>query len=294
MLLLKLLSGPKCTARATFIIYVVRNFTMSSSLTLPLEQALPLHVQQLGEQGSWVLVVHGLFGDGNNLGSLGRALAERHRVLLVDLRNHGRSPHADDCSLLAMAADLAALQQRFDTGPCAVVGHSLGGKVAMQLALADGGRINRLVVADIAPVTYPEHHQPVFEALHSVDLTQLTKRADAEQQLAQLLDDAGLRGFLMKSLVRDEDGRFRWRMNIDALQRNYGQFTVAPQGASWPGPTLFIRGGNSNYIRTEHDAVMRTLFPAYELLTVEGAGHWVHGERPAEFNRLVCDFLNRG
>ncbi len=254
--------------------------------------SLPLHAQQLGDRGSWVLLIHGLFGAGDNLGSLGRALAGSHRVLLVDLRNHGRSPQAEECSLPAMAADVAALQQRFDTGPCAVVGHSLGGKVAMQLALADGSRVSRLVVADIAPVAYPAHHQPVFDALHSVDLSRVEKRGDAGQQLAERLNDAGLCGFLMKSLARGDDGRFRWRINIDALERNYGQFTVAPQGRPWPGPTLFIRGGNSNYIRAEHEATMRALFPAFELNTVEGAGHWVHGERPAEFNRLVADFLS--
>lgn len=264
---------------------------MSSSYSLPLQQALPLHAQQLGERGSWVVLLHGLFGAGDNLGSLGRALSEHHRVLLVDLRNHGRSPHADDCSLLAMAADVAALQQRFDTGSCAVVGHSLGGKVAMQLALSDATRVNRLIVADIAPIDYPAHHQPVFEALRSVDMSRVAKRADAEQQLSLRLDDAGLRAFLMKNLVRDEDGRFRWRMNIDALQRNYGQFTVAPKGVSWPGPVLFLRGGASNYIRAEHEATMRALFPAFELRTIDGAGHWLHGERPAEFNRIVADFL---
>lgn len=264
---------------------------MNPSSSLPLAQALPLHAQPLGEQGSWVLLIHGLFGAGDNLGSLGRVLAQRHRVLLVDLRNHGRSPHGDDCSLAAMAADIAALQQRFDTGPCAVVGHSLGGKVAMQLALTEGSRVTRLVVADIAPIAYPAHHQPVFDALRSVDLTQVSARRDAEQQLAHELEDAALRAFLLKNLVRDDDGRFRWRLNLDALERNYEQFTVAPHGEPWPGPTLFVRGGSSNYIRAEHEASMRALFPAFELRTIDGAGHWLHGERPAEFNQLVGDFL---
>ncbi len=266
---------------------------MNPSPSLPLGQAVPLHAQRLGEHGDWVLLLHGLFGDGDNLGALGRALSSRHRVLLVDLRNHGRSPHADDCSLPALAADVAALQRRFDTGPCAVVGHSLGGKVAMQLALAGAG-VTRLVVADIAPVDYPVHHQPVFEAMHGVDLAQVTKRSDADRQLARQLDDAGLRGFLLKSLARGDDGRFRWRFNIDALQRNYGQFTVAPHGAPWSGPALFIRGGSSNYIRPEYQTAMRALFPAFELATIDGAGHWLHGERPAEFNRLVEAFLDAG
>ncbi len=264
---------------------------MNASISLPLAQALPLHVQSLGEQGSWVLLLHGLFGGGDNLGSLGRALSTRHRVLLVDLRNHGRSPHADDCSLTAMAADIAALLRRFDITSCAVVGHSLGGKVAMQLALAAPAQVTRLVVADIAPVDYPAHHQPVFAALRGVDLARVERRSDAELQLARQLDDAGLRAFLLKNLVREESG-FRWRINLDALERNYGQFTVAPQGAPWPGPTLFIRGGDSDYIRAEHESAMRARFPAFELATIPGAGHWLHGERPAEFNRLVGDFLS--
>lgn len=265
-----------------------------TSFSLPLSQALPLHVQSLGEQGSPVLLLHGLFGAGDNLGALGRALSTRHRVLLVDLRNHGRSPHADDCSLAAMAADVAALQRRLDIGPSAVVGHSLGGKVAMQLALAAPAQVTRLVVADIAPVDYPVHHQLVFAALRSVDLTRVVKRSDADLQLAQQLADVALRAFLLKNLLRDEQGGYRWRLNLDALERNYSQFTVAPQGTPWPGPTLFIRGGNSDYIRPEHETAMRARFPTFELATIPGAGHWLHGERPAEFNRLVAAFLDGG
>jgi esterase len=254
------------------------------------ERALPLHHTVLGERGSWVLLLHGLFGGGDNLGALGRALAAEHRVALVDLRNHGRSPHSAAMDLPLLAADVAALQASLGLSASALVGHSLGGKVAMQLALSAPQRVERLVVADIAPVAYARQHDDILAALAAVDLPALTGRSAADAQLAQHIGESNVRQFLLKSLYRD-DGGWHWRFDLPALRANYAALAAAPAGAPYAGPTLFIKGENSRYIDTRRYPQMRAAFPAYRLEVIAGAGHWLHAEQPALFNRLVRDFL---
>lgn len=255
-----------------------------------LPQALPLHCAVLGEGGGWVLLLHGLFGAGDNLGGLGKALAQTHRVALVDLRNHGRSPHSPHMDLDLLAADVAALQDRLGIDACALVGHSLGGKVAMQLALNAPQRVRRLLAADIAPVRYPPHHQRILGALAALDLAALAGRGGAEAQLARAIAEPAVRQFLLKSLYRDHSG-FHWRFNLAALASDYAALSAAPHGAPYAGPTLFIKGELSSYIAPEHQAAMRALFPNFRFKMIQGAGHWLHAERPAAFNRLVQQFL---
>jgi esterase len=210
------------------------------------------------------------------------------------LRNHGRSPHTATLSLVEMAADIAQLQDDLGIASSAVLGHSLGGKVAMQLALSDAHRVQKLVVEDIAPVAYSAHHQSVFAALESIDLAVLQSRQQAEAQLTQALDDPGLRQFLLKGLYRKEEGgqqQFRWRFNLPILRASYDTVLAAPQGEPFTGPTLFIKGELSNYILPEHEAAMRASFPNFQFRMIAGAGHWLHGEKPVAFNRLVQQFL---
>jgi esterase len=254
-------------------------------------QSVPLHHAVLGERGDWVFLLHGLFGSGDNLNTLAKTLVDEYRVVLVDLRNHGRSPRAATLSLAEMAADIAQLQDRLGIASSAVLGHSLGGKVAMQLALSDARRVQKLVVADIAPVVYTAHHQNVFAALESIDLATLQNRQQAEAQLAQTLSDPGLRQFLLKGLYRNEQSQYRWRFNLPVLRASYAAVLAAPQGQPFGGPTLFIKGGQSNYILPEHEAAMRALFPNFQFRMIAGAGHWLHGEKPVAFNRLVQQFL---
>jgi esterase len=251
---------------------------------------LPLHHQLLGDSGPWVLLLHGLFGSGDNLATLGRALAAEHRVALVDLRNHGRSPHGDSMALSALAADVAALQEQLGTGPCALMGHSLGGKVVMQLALTAAERVTRLVVGDIAPVRYPPHHQTVFEALAAVDLEVVRSRGDADRAMSQHLPDPNLRLFLLKSLQKEGEG-YHWRFNLAALRNQYEAICDAPAGQPWPGPALFIKGGDSDYITAAAEPAIAALFPNFQFRAIAGAGHWLHGDRPVAFNRLVSRFL---
>lgn len=254
------------------------------------QAAVPLFHRDSGSGGTPVLLLHGLFGAGDNLGALARQLAATRRALQVDLRGHGRSPHAPRIDLAAMAADVLALLDRLGSGRCDIVGHSLGGKVAMQVAMNAAARVRRLVVADIAPVGYGRGHDQVFAALAAVDLAALQSRRDAEAMLAAHLDEPALRQFLLKSLYRDDSG-FHWRFDLAALRANYDALRAAPTGAPFAGPTLFIRGGASDYVAAAHQPELRRLFPAHRLETIPGAGHWLHGEQPELFNRLVEEFL---
>ena len=253
-------------------------------------QALPLHHTVLGERGDWILMLHGLFGSGDNLNTLAKSLIDEFRVVLVDLRNHGRSPHASSMSLTAMAADIARLQDDLGIASSALLGHSLGGKVAMQLALSDAARVQKLIVADIAPVVYAAHHQTVFAALEAINMNTLQSRQEADAQLAQTLTEPGLRQFLLKGLYRDQQ-HYRWRFNLPALRSCYEVVLAAPAGEPFSGPTLFIKGENSDYILPEYAMAMRTMFPNFKCRTIAGAGHWLHGEKPVAFNRVVKDFL---
>lgn len=261
---------------------------MNSSLA---QCAVLPHHKVIGERGPAVVLLHGLFGDGDNLGALARHLAPDYQVVLADLRNHGQSPHCDSMSLSEMAADVVALQDHLGLPATAVVGHSLGGKVAMQMALTYPASVSRLVVADIAPVRYPPHHTNVFAALRAVDLSQITRRADADRQLAPLLPERALRMFLLKSLYRTPGG-WRWRLNLPVIMDRYDeQLSAPPAGEPYRGPALFIKGEQSDYITAEHEGVIGALFPAFEFKMISGTGHWLHGEKPAAFNRLVGQFL---
>ncbi|MFT3930562.1 MAG: alpha/beta fold hydrolase [Spongiibacteraceae bacterium] len=249
-----------------------------------------LNYRVLGEQGDWVLLLHGLFGSGDNLGALAKSLMADFRTVQVDLRNHGRSPHCESMNFAAMAADIALLQDTLGISSSHVVGHSLGGRVAMQLALSQPSRVQRLVIADIAPVQYPPHHVNILNALRSLKFDGVVNRAEVEAQLLPSIADLGTRQFLLKSLYKDGDD-WRWRFNLPVLEASYPSITQAQQGKPFTKPTLFIKGGASAYIQPQHEEAMRALFPNFALKTIAGAGHWLHGEKPAEFNALVREFL---
>jgi esterase len=257
---------------------------------MPTEATIPLHYTLHGTAGEWLVLLHGLFGSGDNLGALAKVLAADFRVVAVDLRNHGRSPHRPIMNLAAMAADIAALQDDLGIGSSDLIGHSLGGKVAMQLALSQPQRVRRLVIADIAPVVYTPHHQDIFAGLQAVDLTGLQQRSDADGPLSKFVRESGVRQFLLKSLYRDETG-FHWRFNLPVLLASYKELLAAPSGAPFHGPTLFIKGELSDYILAEHESTIRALFPNFTFKMIAGTGHWLHGEKPAVFNKLVQQFL---
>lgn len=257
---------------------------------------LPLHFSVLNnnEQPNLppLILLHGLFGMGDNLAGVGRALQEHFTVYKVDLRNHGRSARATTMTFESMAADVALLMEEQGIECAYVLGHSLGGKVAMQLALDHPKKVERLVVADIAPVMYTVGHNDVFAGLKAVDLTQIKSRRDADEVLAQYIDQEMIRLFILKNLYRNEQGEFDWRLNIDALIASYPDLCQGIETEkSFIKSVLFLKGENSPYIQESHRAAIMKLFPQAQIEVIEQASHYLHVEKPQQFNQAVKQFL---
>ena len=242
-----------------------------------------------------LLVLHGLFGNQGNWGLHSKALAERYRVIGIDLRNHGESPHAPELDYQAMAEDVRALIEARGLGACTVLGHSMGGKVAMQLALSYPALVKRLIIVDIAPIAYESmgagHHR-VIEGMMTLDLTTALKRTDAEAHLAQHIEDEATLKFIMTNLTRAEGGGLRWKLNVAAIKDQYDRLREKPQGKEpFDKPVLFVKGSESGYIGSEHEPEILELFPQASVKIVMEAGHWVHADKPQAFQKIVFDFL---
>lgn len=251
-----------------------------------------LHYKTQG-QGPPLVILHGLFGTLDNWQTLAKMWSADRSIISADLRNHGRSPHADEMNYPLMAEDVAELLESLDIHDCALLGHSMGGKVAMQVALSYPGLIRKLVVVDMAPRRYGRGHDEVFTALRALDPATLDDRREADELMRPFMADAGVRMFLLKNLVRRDGGGFRWRMNLEVLERDYETLggPVGRPGQTFTEPTLFLRGGNSGYVKDEDWPHILQLFPSAELATVAGAGHWLHAEETEEVHELVEDFL---
>ena len=251
-----------------------------------------LHYQRAGS-GEPLLILHGLFGPGRNWQSHARRLAEFFDVVTVDLRNHGQSFHADEMDYPLMATDVERLIGDLDLGACNLLGHSMGGKVAMVLALQRPELLAKLVVADIAPVVYAHDHDELVDAALGLSLDAIGSRADADRGLQSAVPDPGLRAFLLQNLVRDGDN-WRWRVNWRAIQRNMRQLTdFVDLADDWHVdlPALFIRGGKSDYVGAGEIEQIERHFDNAEIATVDDAGHWLHAERPQAFLERVLEFL---
>ena len=237
-----------------------------------------------------LLIAHGLFGSARNWGVIARRLSDRREVLAVDMRNHGDSPRFPTQSYADMAADLAGVIAAHG-GRADVLGHSMGGKAAMMLALTEGAMVNRLVVADIAPVAYSHDQTRHITALRALDLSGLTSRAEADARLAAAVTDPALRAFFLQSLDLKATPP-RWRINLDVLEAEMPKIIGWPQVAGrFDGPTLFLSGALSRYVLPDHREAIRTLFPAARFAKLPGAGHWLHAEKPREFEETVRVFL---
>jgi esterase len=254
-----------------------------------------LHFSTLGS-GRPLVVLHGLFGSGKNWQSQARQFANHFKVFTIDLRNHGQSFHADEMNYSIMAEDVAQLLYRLELSACDILGHSMGGKVAMTLALQNPDLVARLVVADIAPVTYFHHYDDLIDPVLALPLETIESRAQADQLLRQNIPEDQLRAFLLQNLVRESTG-WRWRVNWSVIQRDMEWLTGfgdLPQDWRIDCLSLFIRGANSDYVSEAEIAVIEQHFSNYRLETIEAAGHWLHAEKPGPFNRLVLEFLQAG
>lgn len=251
---------------------------------------MKLNYKEVGE-GKPLIILHGLFGSSDNWISIARKLGEKRKVYVIDQRNHGDSPHSDEFSYDAMAADLKEFINDHIIPKFDLIGHSLGGKIAMVFACKYPDLVDNLIVVDIAPKQYPVHHDTIIEGLKSIDLYTLKSRNEADKALSEYVPLLGVRQFLLKNLKRTLEG-FGWKINIDVIQKEIAEVGKAlATGSSFNKPTLFIRGGMSNYILEDDMEQILSHFANAKLTTVKGASHWVHAEKPDVFLNEVSTFL---
>jgi esterase len=275
---------------------LLKNPSAEEERTMTDLTTVPLHAEVSGE-GHPLLLLHGLFGSLSNWRPLSRRFSGSYHVFNLDQRNHGRSPHHDTFNYTALAEDLRAFMRHESLLSAHVLGHSLGGKAAMQLALNYPEAVDKLVVVDMSPLASRPRHREILAALRALDLSAASNRRQLDVQLAQSIASAEMRQFLLMNIANDESGRLQWRMNLDVIAESYDEVNRAvmpqPNGArsAWEKPALFIRGENSDYIQEQDREAIQTLFPHSRLVTVAGAGHWVQADAPEEFANLVLDFL---
>lgn len=246
-------------------------------------------------QGQPLLIVHGLFGMSDNWQSLGKQFADFYEVHLIDQRNHGRSPHSELFNYDVMLADLVEYIEGHKLNNVLLMGHSLGGKTVMELAVNHPTLVEKLVVVDIAPKAYSVHHDKIIAGLQSLNFSVLKSRGEAERTLAEHIADAGVRQFLLKSLYWVEKGRLAFRFNLDAIAAQIAEVgRPLAVDAVYDGPCLFVDGASSSYILDEDEDLILTHFPEGEIVTIADAGHWVHAEQPKRFFDEVLRFCVSG
>lgn len=243
-------------------------------------------------QGDPIIILHGLFGTLDNWQTIAKQLAEDYMVFIIDLRNHGRSPHVDEHTYKAMADDIQVFMSENWLYGAHLIGHSMGGKTAMRLALDYPELVNKLVVVDMGIKQNEPGHQAIFEALLELDLENLKSRGEADKEFQKRIDEFGVRQFLLKNLSRKREGGYEWKMNLPVIHRHYNDILEAIEhDDTFDNPTLFLRGGQSDYVLEEDFIAIQELFTDATLETIEEAGHWVHAAAPEEFLRIVRAFL---
>lgn len=253
---------------------------------------MKLHHKQYSKTGLPLIILHGLYGNGGNLAYHARELADQFAVYTFDARNHGQSSHTSSMLLQEMAADVVETMQALGIESAHLLGHSMGGKIAMLVALDKPEFVKSLVVIDIAPVAYIRQDDDVLAALCALDLESLQSRTEADAKLAERISTKAVREFLLTNLQRDENGRFSWRINLPVIAEYFTQLTGWPEVSGvYPGKTLFIKGSESHYILPSYESQTIAQFPNATLKIVAGAGHWVHSEKPEAVQKLIRNFL---
>lgn len=256
---------------------------------------IELHSAIVGE-GKPLLVLHGFLGMGDNWKTIGNKLAGAgYEVHLLDQRNHGRSPHTEEMNYEVMAKDVVDYCNTHDLKEVILMGHSMGGKVAMYTSAENPDLVEKLIVVDISPRYYPPHHQEILEGLEMLEQKELNSRTEAEKLLSEYIEDEGTKLFLLKNLHRETKDRLSLRLNLDTLKNKVEEIGAPlPSGFRYEGPAFFIAGGRSGYITSKDENLILHHFPQAEIREIPGAGHWVHAEKMKEFYELLMDFLEEG
>ena len=256
---------------------------------------MKLFYRQTGESGTPIIILHGIFGSSDNWLTIGKILGESHQVFILDQRNHGQSPRSDVFDYQVMAEDLKAFIDDHKLEHPILMGHSMGGKTVMQFAMNYPEAFSKMIVVDIAPKFYPVHHTMILQGLASIDLKSLKSRTEANELLKRFEESEGVRQFLLKNLWRNpaKNNEFDWRINVPVIMKN---IDIVGHELSNENivqkPVLFIRGSESHYIQPEDERKIWELFPNYQLITLEGAGHWVQADKPKEFVEAVLNFIS--
>lgn len=251
---------------------------------------MKLFFRQQG-QGKPLIILHGLLGSSDNWHSLGKLFAETYSVYLLDQRNHGQSPHSDEFNYKALTEDLEEFVKEQKIEQADIIGHSMGGKTAMNFAVKNPKAVDKLIVVDIVPKKYVVRHDRLIEGMKSIGLDNITARTEAEVALAGYEPDPAVRQFLLKNLARDANGKFMWKVNLAAIDKHLQETGdgMVYKG-TFNGPTLFINGRKSDYYAEGDDQAIRKIFPAAQFVTLD-TGHWVQAEKPQEFSQAVLQFL---
>lgn len=252
---------------------------------------MELNYRKLGEEGPAMMILHGLFGSSDNWQTLGRELAKDFQVYLVDQRDHGRSPHSEAINYPNMAADVKELIEKEGLVEVILIGHSMGGKTAMTFAQLYPESLSNLVVVDIGPRVYDDRHSFILDGVISADLDQLGSRKAVEEHLGQFIPEPGVRQFIMKNLYWVKEGRLGWRANFPLLKRDLVNIVASISPDRVEVPTLFMRGGASDYILKEDVPAIKEQFPRAQFETIPFAGHWIHAQAPDDFLRMVREFV---
>lgn len=254
---------------------------------------LSLHYKVYG-QGKPIIILHGMFGMLDNWQWVAKQLANEFMVFCVDLRNHGKSPHSDEFGYEIMSEDIYNFMQEHWIHKAVIIGHSMGGKVAMNFALDHEDMVEKLIVVDIAPIQYKGNHEEILDSLSALPIQQIESREEAQFFLRNRIKEESTIQFILKNLTRNTDGRYIWKMNLPVIQAHYQEIlSHQPTHSKYEGPTLFIKGANSGYIETDKiENQVKDNFTHVKLSVIPNAGHWVHAENPELFCQVVKEFIN--